>query len=99
MNRRGTPLPCLHTRPYTTVGFVNLVSHYYYVVQSYLRDRVEGMMRIPMKVDYGVRALIDLAQHGDSGPVTTSDIAYRQSIPEAYLDQLLTTQIRAHSKP
>ena len=48
-------------------------------------------MRIPMKVDYGVRALIDLAQHGDSGPVPTADIAYRQSIPEAYLDQLLTT--------
>ncbi|MBI4299185.1 MAG: Rrf2 family transcriptional regulator [Chloroflexi bacterium] len=43
-----------------------------------------------MKVDYGVRALIDLAQHGDEGPVRTSDIAGRENIPEPYLDHLLT---------
>lgn len=48
-------------------------------------------MRITMKVDYGVRALIDLAQNHDSGPVPTSDIARRQNIPEAYLDQVLNT--------
>lgn len=47
-------------------------------------------MRIPMKVDYGVRALIDLAQHSASGPVPTAEIASRQSIPEPFLDQLLT---------
>ena len=48
-------------------------------------------MRIPMKVDYGVRALVELAlSHGD-GPVQTAEIAYRQGIPEAYLDQLMTT--------
>ncbi len=47
-------------------------------------------MRVPMKVDYGVRALIDLAQHSGSGPTPTADIASRQNIPEAYLDQLLT---------
>ncbi len=46
-------------------------------------------MRISMKVDYGVRALIDLAQHAGSEPVQTSDIASRQSVPEPYLDQLL----------
>ncbi len=49
-------------------------------------------MRIPMKVDYGVRALVDLAGQSDvHRPVRTSDIAGRQGIPEPYLDQVLTT--------
>ena len=48
-------------------------------------------MRVPMKVDYGVRALVEMAANHGNGPVHTSDIAARQSIPEAYLDQLLTT--------
>ncbi len=49
-------------------------------------------MRIPMKVDYGVRALVDLAQYAQQGePVRTAQIAARQSIPEPYLDQVLTT--------
>jgi Rrf2 family protein len=48
-------------------------------------------MRVPMKVDYGVRALVDLAQRYGEGSVQTVDIAERQSIPEPYLDQLLTT--------
>ena len=47
-------------------------------------------MRIPMKVDYGVRALMELALRYDGGPVQTADIAYRQGIPESYLDQLMT---------
>ena len=48
-------------------------------------------MKIPMKVDYGVRALVDLALHGDEGPVQTAEIATRQSIPEPYLEQLMPT--------
>ena len=48
-------------------------------------------MRIPMKVDYGVRALVDLAQSTADGPVRTADVARRQHIPEPYLDQVLTT--------
>ncbi len=48
-------------------------------------------MRVPMKVDYGVRALVELALHYGEGPVQTAEIAYRQGIPEAYLDQLMTT--------
>lgn len=48
-------------------------------------------MRISMKVDYGVRALDNLAQHYGSGPVQTAEIAERQAIPEPYLDQLLST--------
>ena len=48
-------------------------------------------MRVPMKVDYGVRALVDLAVHHGGGLVQSPEIASRQGIPEAYLDQLLTT--------
>ena len=48
-------------------------------------------MRVPMKVDYGVRALVELASHYGDRSVQTAEIASRQSIPEAYLDQLLTT--------
>ncbi len=42
-------------------------------------------MRVPMKVDYGVRALVELAAHYGEGRVHTSEIAYKQGIPEAYL--------------
>ncbi len=48
-------------------------------------------MKVPMKVDYGVRALVDLALNYGEGPVQAAEIAYRQGIPEAYLDQLMTT--------
>ena len=48
-------------------------------------------MRIPMKVDYGVRALVELAMHYGEGQLQTSEIAYRQGIPESYLVQLMTT--------
>ncbi|MBM3942729.1 MAG: Rrf2 family transcriptional regulator [SAR202 cluster bacterium] len=48
-------------------------------------------MRVPMKVDYGVRALVELALHYGQGQLQTSEIAAKQSIPEAYLEQLMTT--------
>ena len=48
-------------------------------------------MKIPMKVDYGVRALVELALHHGEGHIQTSVIAYKQGIPEAYLDQLMTS--------
>ncbi len=48
-------------------------------------------MRVPMKVDYGVRALIELAQTSTEGHVSTAEIASRQDIPEPYLDQVLST--------
>jgi len=53
-------------------------------------------MRISTKGDYGIRALVELAHHfGQSGPVQSSEIAARQGIPAAYLDQLLTILRRA----
>jgi Rrf2 family protein len=44
-----------------------------------------------MRSDYGARAAIDLARHFNQGPVQSAEIAARQAIPEAYLEQLLTT--------
>ena len=46
-------------------------------------------MHIPMQVDYGVRALVDLAANGGEGPVRATDISKRQGIPEPYLAQVL----------
>ncbi len=46
-------------------------------------------MYIPIKVDYGVRALVDLARHADEGLVRASEIAKRTAIPEQYLAQVL----------
>jgi Rrf2 family protein len=42
-----------------------------------------------MQVDYGVRALVDLATHQGEGPVRASDIAGRQGIPKPYLAHVL----------
>ncbi len=42
-------------------------------------------MLVPMKVDYGVRALVYLAQHNDEHFISTSTIARAQHIPEPYL--------------
>ena len=52
-------------------------------------------MRVSMRVDYGVRALVDLAERQGDGPVQSADIARRQSIPVSYLDQLLVMLHRA----
>ena len=52
-------------------------------------------MRLSIKGDYGVRALLDLAERAGQGPVQSEAIARRQGISEAYLDQLLTQLRRA----
>ena len=48
-------------------------------------------MHIPIKVDYGVRALLDLAEHAHEPAVRSADIALRQHIPPPFLDRLLLT--------
>lgn len=48
-------------------------------------------MHIPIRVDYGVRALVDLAEYGGDGAVRSADVARRKAIPEPYLVQLLHT--------
>jgi Rrf2 family protein len=53
-------------------------------------------MKVSTKGDYGIRALIELAHHyGEPKPTQSGEIAARQSIPESYLEQLLTTLRRA----
>ncbi len=42
-------------------------------------------MLVPMKVDYGVRTLVYLAQKDNATFTSTSDIARAQHIPEPYL--------------
>jgi Rrf2 family protein len=52
-------------------------------------------MRLTMRGDYGLRAMIDLAAHYGQGPIPSADIAARQRIPERFLDQLLLALRRA----
>ena len=46
-------------------------------------------MRLSSKGDYGVRALVDLAQNQGRGPIPSSEIARRQGIPESLVGQVL----------
>jgi Rrf2 family protein len=52
-------------------------------------------MRLTMRSDYGAHAVIELARHYGDGPLQCAEIASRQKIPEAYLDQLLSSLRRA----
>ena len=45
-------------------------------------------MRLSTKGRYAVTAMLDLALHGDQGPVTLADISVNQGISLSYLEQL-----------
>jgi Rrf2 family iron-sulfur cluster assembly transcriptional regulator len=45
-------------------------------------------MKLSTKGRYAVMAMADLAQHSDGSPITLSEIAERQEISLAYLEQL-----------
>ena len=45
-------------------------------------------MRISTRGRYALRAMVDLAQHGDKGPVSRQDISERQEISADYVAQL-----------
>ena len=47
-------------------------------------------MRLTTRGRYAVTALLDVALHSQTGPVTLYDISKRQSIPVPYLGQLFT---------
>ena len=44
-----------------------------------------------MRSDYGAHAVIELARRFGQGPIQCAEIASSQQIPEAYLDQLLSS--------
>ncbi|MBI3333694.1 MAG: Rrf2 family transcriptional regulator [Candidatus Omnitrophica bacterium] len=46
-------------------------------------------MRPSPGITYAIKALVDLALHQGSGPVTVGSMARRQGIPLRYLEQLL----------
>jgi Rrf2 family protein len=48
-------------------------------------------MRLTSRIDYGLRAMLDLALHYGSGPIQNGDISRRQNIPDQYLKQILPT--------
>ena len=52
-------------------------------------------MRVSMKSDYALRAMIELALAHGSRTLQSSEIAARRGIPESYLEQLLTALRKA----
>jgi Rrf2 family iron-sulfur cluster assembly transcriptional regulator len=52
-------------------------------------------LKLTSKGRYAVTAMLDLAFHDQSGPVTLSDISQRQDISLSYLEQLFT-RLRKH---
>ena len=52
-------------------------------------------MKLSTKGGYGLRAMVDLALHGETEPVSVASIAARQKISESYLEQLLAKLKRA----
>ena len=52
-------------------------------------------MRLTTKGRYAVTAMLDIALHRDSGPVSVIDIAARQGISASYLEQLVSKLKRA----
>lgn len=52
-------------------------------------------MKLSTKTRYGVRAMLDLALHQGEAPVPLKDIAERQQLSPAYLEQLVGHLIAA----
>lgn len=45
-------------------------------------------MKISTRGRYGLRLLVDIAEHGNEGPVALSHVAVRQNLSEKYLQQV-----------
>ncbi|MFU8817210.1 MAG: Rrf2 family transcriptional regulator [Pseudomonadales bacterium] len=52
-------------------------------------------MRLTTKGRYAVTAMLDIALHHQCGPVSVADVAERQAISSAYLEQLFSKLKRA----
>jgi Rrf2 family protein len=53
------------------------------------------MLKFPLRVEYALRALMDLASHTDDGPVPARAIAERQRIPVRVLEHQLAALNKA----
>lgn len=58
------------------------------------RAREVHVIRVSTKGRYGLRAMVDLAAHGDHGPVQAADIARRQGVSSKY-SQAILAELRA----
>lgn len=47
-------------------------------------------MKVTTKGRYGLKAMIDIAVYGEDGQISLKNIAARQNISEAYLEQLIS---------
>ena len=52
-------------------------------------------MKLSTRGRYGTRVLLDLALHGENGPILLKDIAQRQQISLLYLERLITPLVAA----
>ena len=52
-------------------------------------------MKVTRRAEYALRALLDMAEHVDEGPLRIEEIARRQRIPKNFLANLLVPMKRA----
>jgi Rrf2 family protein len=52
-------------------------------------------MRLSTRSRYGTRAVLDIALHGDSGPVTLKEMSRRQDLSRKYLGQIINQLLTA----
>jgi Rrf2 family protein len=52
-------------------------------------------VRVSNRLDYAVRALVELALHDGQGPVAAREIASRRDIPDAFIHQVMASLARA----
>ncbi|HRA48546.1 MAG TPA: Rrf2 family transcriptional regulator [Thermomicrobiales bacterium] len=52
-------------------------------------------MRVSNRLDYAVRALVELALFEGQGPIAAREIATRRDIPDAFIHQVMATLARA----
>lgn len=52
-------------------------------------------MRVSNRLDYAVRALIELALREGEGPISAREIALRRNIPDAFIHQVMASLARA----
>lgn len=52
-------------------------------------------MRVSQRTEYGIRAMIALAERFADGPVSIKELAEREDIPESFLEQIMAELRRA----